>query len=76
MSTKVRQKHSESFLELFTEYEKVKRHSVGKNGQKDFLGVFHYFFWFFDANFPKERKWEQADNWRASNKCDRAKVER
>ena len=38
MSMKVRQKHSVSFSELVTEYEKVKRHSVEKTVKKDFLG--------------------------------------
>ena len=47
----------------------------GKNGQKDFLGFF-VVFGFSTQTFPKERKWEQVDSWRASNKCDKAKVAR
>ena len=49
---KVRQKNSVSFLDLITEYEKVKRHSVEKTVKNDFLGVFNIFV-FFDANFPR-----------------------
>ena len=50
-SAKVRQKHSVSFSELITEYEKAKRHSVEKTVKNDFLGVFNIFC-VFDANFP------------------------
>ena len=54
MSTKVRQKHSVSFSELVTEYEKAKRHLVGKAVKKDFVGFFNIFV-FFNANFPGNR---------------------
>lgn len=59
MSAQVRQKHSESFSKLITEYEKVKRHSVEKTVKNDFLGVFNIFV-FFDTNFlgnRNGRKW-------------------
>ena len=47
----MRQKHSKSFSELFTEYEKAKRHSVEKTVKNDFLRFFNIFV-FFDTNFP------------------------
>jgi hypothetical protein len=49
---KVRQKHSVSFSELVTDYEKSKTTLDGKNGQKDFLGFFDIFVLFY-TNFPR-----------------------
>ena len=69
-SVKVRQKHSESFPELITEYGKGKRHSVEEMVKNDCVGIFGGF----DANLPGKRKWEQVDSERTSNKCDGARV--
>ena len=67
---KARQKHSESFPELMTEYGKAKRHSVEKMVEKlmcGFLGVS-------DSDLPRKRKLEQVDSERTGNNCDGARV--
>ena len=65
---KVRQKHSISFSELITEYEKAKRHSVEKTVKNDFLGFFNIFV-FFDANF----QWnENGSKWIAGGRVTNA----
>ena len=76
-SEKARQKHSESFPELITEYGKAKRHSVEETVENDFCGYLRGFLNIFGVSGPnllRERKWEQVDSERTSNKCDGARV--
>ena len=66
----MRQKHSESFPELITEYGKAKRHSVEETVKNDCVGIFGVS----DANLLGKQKREQVDSKRTSNKCDGARA--
>ena len=74
-SAKARQKHSKSFPELITEYGKAKCHSVEEMVEND-VWVFFNICGVSDANLLGERKWEQVDSRKTSNRCDGAKVAR